>query len=342
MRRKFKALGSRHKSELILLLILLIAFLVLGAFRPEQFFTVKNLLSMGSQMPEFGIFTIAMMVVILTGGINLSVVTSGTFPSIIGAMVLTTSLSLEQPLLGIVLALLVMLVLAALAGILNGYFVAYIGLPALLGTLGTSAIFEGIGLNVTKGGSISGFPDAFMQIGNGHFLGLPIPLWLYVVLIVLCYLVLDRGIWGIHLHMVGSNPIATQYSGINIRKVIFKAFLFSAFVSMIAGLIMMSRYNSAKSDYGSSYLMQSVTAAVLGGTNIYGGEGSVLGTVIAVAIIQVVTSGLNIIGLDRNLVDIAIGTILILVLALRYFTQLRADQKLIRQRREEHVKASQA
>ncbi|NLJ94079.1 MAG: ABC transporter permease [Clostridiaceae bacterium] len=330
---KFNDTLSKYRTEKNLIIIFIISFAILGMLRPSQFLTLSNISSMAYQMPEFGIFTLGMMAIIMTGGINLSIVTTGTFIAIISALIMTSEFAVNSPILGIIVGLIVMIVMAIVTGCLNGAFVAYIGVPALLGTLGTSSLFQGIGLNVTKGGAISGLPSQFMAIGNNDILGIPIPMIIYIVVIIFSHYFLMRSVFGVHLHMVGSNPRASEFSGIDIKKVIMKAFIYSAFMSALAGMVMTARYNSAKVDYGSSYMMQAVTAAVLGGTDISGGTGSVAGVVIAVAIIQVVTTGLNIIGLDRNLVDISIGLILIVVLTLRHFSEVSKNKKLIEKRR---------
>ena len=136
--------------------------------------------------------------------------------------------------------------------------------------------------------------------------------------------------------MLGCNETATRFSGINTKKVILSTYIYSAILSSISGIIMMSRYNSAKVDFGSSYLMQSITAVVLGGVSISGGHGNILGTVIAVAIIQIISKGLNLINVDRNIVDIIMGIILITVLAIRYISKVLSDKSLISGRKNKN------
>ena len=330
---KKKSFKRESKSERILLLVLVLTIAIVGIARPAQFFTVNNFQSMLSQMPEFGILALAMMTIILTGGINLAVAMIASLSGIISAFVLSSGLTQSNPILGIFLAFVVSIISALIMGIINGAFVSYIGVAALLVTLGTSKLFEGIGLNLTKGGAVSGFPMEFMKIGNGKILGLPIPMLIYIIIIIISYILLEKTVWGKHLFLSGSNIMATEYSGVNVKWTVFKSYLFSACLSAMAGMIMISRYNSAKIDYGASYLMQTVTAVVLGGTNIAGGEGSVAGTVIAVAIIQVIGTGLNIIGINRNIVDITIGVILIAVLAIKQIFRMINDKKLIAQKK---------
>jgi ribose/xylose/arabinose/galactoside ABC-type transport system permease subunit len=116
--------------------------------------------------------------------------------------------------------------------------------------------------------------------------------------------------------MIGCNPRVTFYSGVNVKRVLFGIYIFSAVLGALSGIIMASRYNSAKDSYGSSYLLQSVAASVLGGTDIVGGYGKIAGTVMAVMIIQIISSGLNIFGVNRFVINAIMGCILILVLAI--------------------------
>ncbi|WP_067141148.1 ABC transporter permease [Oceanivirga salmonicida] len=317
IKNKFKKLLL--KSEGMLFIIFLITFFGVGLFNPEKFLTINNLTSMAFQIPELGLLALAMMAIILTGGINLSIAATATFSSIIGALFLRSDFAKANPIISILITVIIIMLVSLVAGIINGFFVAYVGVTAMLATLGTMTLFEGIGLNITKGGAVSGFPLEFIAIGNKIFLGIPIPMMIYIIVCIFSYFLLERSAFGIKVHMLGSNSVASEFSGINVKWEIFKIYLYSAIMSGIAGIIMMSRYNSAKTDYGSSYLMQAITVVVLGGTSITGGHGTVLGTVISVLIIQVVSTGLNIIGINRNIVDIVIGGLLILVLIVKYF-----------------------
>jgi ribose/xylose/arabinose/galactoside ABC-type transport system permease subunit len=120
--------------------------------------------------------------------------------------------------------------------------------------------------------------------------------------------------------MIGSNPVAAKFSGINVKKILLQVYIYSSLMAAIASIIMISRYNSAKVTLGSSYLLESVAAAVLGGTSIAGGKGSVFGTVIAIGIIQIISSGLNILNLNRFITDAIMGALLIVVLTINYIS----------------------
>lgn len=327
-----KKIRSKYPNELILLLILLIVVVFMGILSPDKFFTGNNLKTMAYQMPEFGLIALGMMAAILTGGINLSIVTTATLSGIAAAYVLGSEFTHANPVLGIILAIVVCMAVAVATGVFNGFFIAYVGVAAMLVTLGSMTLFQGIGLNVTKGGSLSGFPAEFMKIGNGEVLGIPISLLIYVVAAIISYLMLQRSNWGTKVYMTGCNEVATRFSGINTKKTLMKVYIFSSMMAGVAGLVLTSRYNSAKVDYGSSYMMQSVSAVVLGGTSINGGHGTVAGTVIAVAIIQVVSTGLNLFGMSRYIIDIIIGAILIGVLAVRFFSSKYSSAKMIKEK----------
>ena len=165
------------------------------------------------------------------------------------------------------------------------------------------------------------------RIGAGTLGQVPYTVLIYLAVIVVSYLMVERSRWGISVYMVGGNEKATRFSGIDTKKTLMGVYIFSAVLSGAAGILMTSRYNSARADYVSSYTMQAVAATVLGGTSINGGSGHVLGTVIAVAIIQVVSSGFNILKINRNFTDIATGLILVGVLAVNHFVGLEKKTK---------------
>lgn len=333
-----KKLQSKYSNEFTLIIILFGIFILMGILSPDKFLSVNNIRTMAFQMPEFGIMAIGMMVTILTGGINLSITNGAALSAIVTAFILSSPFSKSNPILGVVVALIACITVASLTGIVNGTVIAYVGVAPMLVTLGTKTLFEGIGLNFTKGGAISGFPDIYSEIGNGSILGIPIPLVIYILVIIASYLLIERSAWGTEVFMVGCNETATRFSGINTKKTLMKVYLFSGIMSGIASLIISSRYNSAKTDYGSSYLMQSITAVVLGGTSITGGHGSVVGTVVAIAIMQVISTGLNILGVNRYIVDIITGGILIVILAIRFLSKEMADKKMIKLRAAGAVK----
>lgn len=326
---------QKLSKEWMLAGIFVLLFILMSILSPRVFLSMDNLQSMAFQLPEFGIISLAMMVVIVTGGINLSVTSTAALAGIMAAFTLS-GMNAGGMNIGITIlaAIIVSLITAFICGVVNGVIVAYIGVSPILVTLGTMTLFEGISLNFTKGGAISGFPEQYYWFGNGTILNVPAPMIIFICVIAITLLLLEHTPWGFNVYMVGCNPLATMFSGVNTKKVLLKVYLFSALLGSIAAIIMTSRYNSAKVDYGSSYLLRSVAAVVLGGTDIAGGYGKVMGTVIAAAILQIVSSGLNIFGINRYIVDIIMGAILIAVLTINFISYAYSQRKMSNQKQK--------
>ncbi|NLJ86010.1 MAG: ABC transporter permease [Firmicutes bacterium] len=319
---------ENNKKEYMLCGVLAIIVIIMSILSPDRFLSLYNLQTMAFQLPEFGIIALGMMIVILTGGINLSITSGSALAGIMAAFILSGRVMVGASIgMSIALAIGVILVTSVLLGLLNGFVVAYIGVTPILVTLGSKTLYEGISMWLTKGGAISNFPEAYYWFGNESIIGIPVPMIIFIIIALITYVLLEKTPWGTRVYMVGSNPTAAVFSGINIKRVLMQVYVYSALMAGLAGVIMLSRYNSAKVDLGSSYLLQSVAAVVLGGTNIAGGSGKVFGTVIAVAILQVISSGLNILGVNRFIIDMITGAILIAVLTLNIISNRRESRR---------------
>jgi ribose/xylose/arabinose/galactoside ABC-type transport system permease subunit len=272
---------------------------------------------MAFQLPELGILSLAMMVVMITGGINLSIIASANMIGITTAIILK---AMEGSPAGVAvpLAILAGLALAAVIGLFNGFLVAYIGITPILATLGTMTLLNGIAIVVTKGYVISGFCDTVLYIGNGTVFGIPFPLILFAVMALIMSLILNKTRTGFNLYMIGSNAIATRFSGVENAKVLMRTYLISGLYSGVAALVMISRFNSAKSGYGNSYLLVTILAAVLGGVSSDGGFGRVSGLVVALVTLQMLSSGFNLLRVSSFLTTAIWGFIMIAVMVINY------------------------
>ena len=294
-----------------LALIAIVVFLTMSALAPDKFLSLQNFTSMAFQFPEFAILALAMTVTMLTGGIDLSVVGIANLSAVIAATIMTQTTGGT----GLVLiAYTAALGVGVVAGLFNGVLVANLGLPPILATLGSGLIFTGIAIALTSGSAIMGFPAATAWIGNSTLLGIPTPLILFAVLALMISLLLTRTGFGVKLRMYGANPLAARFAAINIDAMLIKVYVLSGALASIAGLVVMSRANSAKADYGSSYLLLAVLIAVLGGVNPYGGYGRVIGVVLAVLTMQFLSSGLNMIGVSNFARELIWGGLLIFVM----------------------------
>ena len=294
-----------------ILVVLLIAM-------PGQFYNYWNIQSILNQVPELGILAIGMLIVVLSGGIDLSISSTSALSGIVGALIMQQGRNggflSDTPLLLTIIAMMAGLAVALGCGALNGSVVSYIGVHPVLATLGTMTVYNGLAQGLTRGGEVSGFTAQFSLIGSKGIGHIPVPFLILIAVTVITHIILEKTIWGRDLYMFGSNPTATLYSGVNTTKTNFKVYLFSSFMAWVAGVIMTSRYNTSKSDLGSAYLLQSIAIVILGGANINGGEGKIPGVFIAVFIVQILKTVFNILGMNPYTADVVSGAILIGVL----------------------------
>lgn len=301
---------------------LCIALIVLfSALMPGQFLTLGTFQSMLFQLPELGLLALAMVVPLISGGINLSIIATANQCALLMAFILTHGLSAGSSpglvALVIAAALLAGLLHCLVIGLFTGFLVATMGVHPILVTLGTMSLVDGISIYLTRGTVIAGFPDGFQWIGNGVVAGIPAPFLVFIVVVAIVATILQRTPFGISVFMVGSNAEATRYSGIDTRRVFIGIYVMSALLCFVAACLMMARFNSASAGYAQSYLLITILAAVLGGVDPFGGFGRIAGLVSALVVLQIISSGLNQLGLSQHVTLAIWGLTLILVMAFR-------------------------
>jgi simple sugar transport system permease protein len=324
-------MSRKYSETIVLAMVMLGSMLFMWALNGKIFLQPDNFQSMAFQLPELGVLSLAMMITMLTAGINLSIISTANLTGIVTAMILTSGLSADaagDPSAWVILlALLAGLAAAALVGLLNGYLIASLEVSPILATLGTMILLNGLTIVLTRGYVISGFPESIRFIGNGLVAGVPMPIIIFLALAGLMALVLNRTPLGTKIYLIGSNPVATFFSGVDNRRVLMRTYLISGLYAGMAGIIMISRFNSAKADYGKSYLLMTVLASVLGGVSAAGGFGKVSGLVLALVILQVISSGFNLMGMNPFLTVALWGTILIMVMVIKYLLEQRAQKR---------------
>lgn len=304
---------ARHGELLILAMVLGVATALLAVLTGGKLLVLGSVESMAFQMPLLGVLALAQMLPMLTGGIDLSIISTANFAGITAALILK-----QVPAWYATPAAILAALGGALGvGALNGGVVAGAGVSPIIATLATMILVKGVALVVTRGYVLSGFPAPFLVLGGGSVLGIPVPFLLLAACGALMALTLARAPFGIVEYMMGSNPTATRFSGIHTRAMLFRTYLISSFLAGVAGLIMIARFNAAQADYGSSFLLLTVLTCVLGGVDPSGGVGTAFGLGIAVVILQVVATGFNLLGLSAHLANALWGIILILVVVLR-------------------------
>jgi simple sugar transport system permease protein len=271
-----------------------------------------------------------MMLAMITGGIDLSVVSIANFTGVVAAMILSGSLHGEMPVgVLIILSIAAILGVAIVCGLINGILIALVGVPAILATLGTQGLFMGLAMVLTKGHSISGFPEQFMVIGNGNFIGIPISFLLFVLFSFIVSILLNRTQQGFNMFMVGTSPVVARFSGVNNSKVLIKTYIITAVLAGCASIIMISRANSMRPGYGTAYILQAILVVVLGGVDPEGGFGNIPGVIMGIVILQVTQSGLNILAFSPFFKEAMWGLALLLVMVLNHLIQKRNNKKRI-------------
>ncbi len=307
-----------QSPEFRLAIIALAVFALMAGLSPDRFLSAQNLTSMAFQFPEFAILALAMTITMMTGGIDLSVVGIANLSAVVAALILTQlagpGLPVAVAAMWLAVALTVSLAIGAVAGLLNGTLVAHFGLPPILATLGSGLVFTGFAIALTGGSAIMGFPEVVALIGNSRVLGVPTPLLIFAALAVGLHVLLTRTGFGLRITMYGTNPLAALYAAVDVNRMILKVYVISGMFASVAGMVIMSRANSAKADYGSSYLLLAVLIAVLGGVNPYGGYGRVIGVVLAVLSMQFLSSGLNMLQVSNFARELIWGALLIFVM----------------------------
>lgn len=319
--------------EFRLAVIAVFVFVLMAALSPERFLSAQNLTSMAFQFPEFAILALAMTIAMMTGGIDLSVVGVANLSAVVAALVLANVAGPEAAgggaALWLALAVMLALSIGAVAGLINGLLVARFGLPPILATLGAGLVYTGLAVAITGGSAVMGFPDIVAVIGNERLFGIPVPLILFAALAIGLHVLLTRTGFGLKVTMFGANPRAAFFAALDIDRIILRVYMVAGLFSSVAGLVIMSRANSAKADYGSSYLLLAVLIAVLGGVNPYGGYGRVIGVVLAVLSMQFLSSGLNMLQVSNFARELIWGALLIFVMVINVvdWSRLRTGQR---------------
>lgn len=322
-------LADRKITQLLAITIgTLVIFSILS---PNIFFSPNNFKSMSYQVPEIAILSIAVMLSMLTGGIDLSIVSISNAAALVAAWVMTSHSDTTgtESLMWIIIACALGILVGLIAGGINSILVAKLDVTPILATLATMTLFNGIAIGMTDGVSVSGLPEQFMRVGNGTFFGIPTPFVLMIIIAGAVGIWINRTTLGLKVFLVGTNRKAAQYSVMGDRKVIAWVYLASGFLSALAGLIIASRTSAASPDFGSSYILLAIVIVVLGGVNPMGGFGTVTGVILATVVLQMVSSGFNALRFSQFFYLAAQGGVLIFVMILNVVLENRRVNKSI-------------
>jgi len=302
MSASLRSLLLRHEA---ILGALLIVTLIALAWQSDRFFTADNLLNQGRLMAEVGLVALAMTFVIVTGGIDLSV------GSILGLVAILLGVFWQNMGIPLPLAMVLGIVVGGVAGLVNGLIITRFSVPPLIATLATLALYRGLAEGISQARSVRGYPDWFFTLGQGEVLGVPTQLWIFGLLAVIAAIILGLSTFGRATYAIGSNAIASRFSGLSVDRSLLLIYTASGLIAGLAAVIFVSRVSTTRSDMGTGLELDVITAVVLGGTSIFGGRGTIIGTLLGLGLMQALKNGLALAGVKGDGTIVVIGAVLI-------------------------------
>jgi rhamnose transport system permease protein len=329
-----RSLFARHEAVLVLVILVeVVLFQVLG----KNFLVGRNISNVFRHSVEIGLLAVAMTPVILTGGIDLSVGSMmGLCAVLFGMMV--NSLGLDPWVAG-----LAAIAFGALGGGVNAVLITRLNLPPLIVTLGTFSLFRGLAEALTKGAeSYSGFPPSFLALGNAKIAGLPTQIWVFFAVAMGIWVMVHHTTFGRSFRAIGFSPEGARYAGIPVARNISLAYVIAGAVAGLAAVILVSRLGEARANAGIGYELLAITAVVLGGVSIFGGSGTVAGTLLGWVALAILNNGLTrisdyrildqpVAGVARELSGLLTGMLLLAALAIGASTKTLAVRRARKQ-----------
>ena len=301
----------------------LVAALIVFSLVSSQFLSLQNLTNVARQSVYLVLVSLGQMLVIISGGFDLSVGTAIAITSVVSAMTMVAMAAIMPDMiwLAVLLGALAGIIAALLIGSFNGLGIARFGVSPFIMTLGVQSVGAGIALYLTGGVPVSGLPFEFGSFfGFGRVFGFPVPVLFAVAAIVIVWLLMNRTRFGAHLYAVGGNLKAANLSGVNTKKVLFLAYVSCAILASIAGVLMTARVESGETNLGGTIALESIAACVIAGVSLRGGIGRVENVVLGAFLIVLLQNGMNIAQIGSYLQMILLGSLLILAVI---FDQVR-------------------
>lgn len=311
-----KTLNNTISVEKLRPLIALFILCVVLSLLSDKFLTVNNAWNVMRQISVNICISVGMTLIVLTSGIDLSVGSVLAFCGAVTAGLLKNGIPIEATntyvgftLLG---AILVGLIVGGLLGFFNGWVITKFKVPPFVATLAMLTIARGLTMLFTKGFPISGLGKEFAFIGTGWFWGMPIPVWISLVVIIFAFWLTTRTKLGRYIYAIGGNEKAAKLSGINIKKVKTTVYVIAGVLAAVGGIMVTSRLDSAQPNAGMSFELDSIAAVVIGGTSLSGGRGAILGTVLGAIIIGVLNNGLVLLNVSPFWQQVVKGFVILL------------------------------
>ncbi|KZS49617.1 ribose/xylose/arabinose/galactoside ABC-type transport system permease subunit [Rhizobium sp. BK077] len=289
----------------------LIVLIIAASLISPHFLNPINILNVLRQVALYGILGIGMTFVILTKGIDLSVGSTVALVGVTGAVLMEQGMPIP-------LMVLICIAIGALVGCVNGFGISYFRIPAFIMTLGCMVMVRGFALMIADGGTVNPgkLADSFFVLGGGYMLGVPTPIYVFAAVCIIAAVVLSFTQFGRAIYAVGSNEEAARLSGINVPLVIFSVYIICGVLAALSGLIFLSRLSVGDPNSGLGLELEAITIAVIGGTSLFGGEGTVLGTIGGAMVLAIIANILNLAGVSPFSQQVVKGAIIVLAVLL--------------------------
>ena len=309
----------KQREFTLLLVIVGLSFLI--SLFSEYFLTSANILSMSTALTVEGIIVIGMVLLLIIGGLDLSVGAVMAFTGVITAMMINAQIP-------VVIAIILGLIMATMIGVVNGILIAKMKLNAFITTLGMMMVVKGLMLVISNGRAVLNMPAAFKALGQTRWLGIQVPVYIMIILVILMDLLLRNMRMMRQGYFVGNNEVAAKLNGINTDGVKISFYALSSFFAGIAGVLITARFGNASVTLGDSTAMNVITAAIIGGASLGGGQGTVLGAFLGAVFMQLISTSLNMLGVNMYWQNFATGSILIAAILADSINEMRRVGRL--------------
>ncbi len=311
--------SSKNMEKIPLLVAIVLIMAILSILSP-YFLTGDNLSKVSRQISINAIITVGMTLVIITGGIDLSV---GSTVALTNCVIATCMAVYKwSPLVSVLMGM----VVAVTVGFINGVLIAKAKIPPFIATLSMMTIVRGLAYVYTHAYPVSGLPDSYNYIGEGNFLFIPVPLWITIIVLAFGGFLLTKTATGNHIYAVGNNQESARLAGINIQKTIIKVYMLSGFMCAIASMILTSRLGSGQPSGAPSAEMDAISAAVLGGISLAGGIGTISGAFLGALIIGFINNGMNMLNVSAYYQMIVKGVVILLAIGINSISNARKNK----------------
>lgn len=296
---------SRDVTQAFYRLLAVVLLCAILATLSDVFLTTNNILNVLRQTALLFLMASGLTLVILTAGLDLSIGANVALSACLAASVIKIT---ELPLLGVATGI----GCGSMIGLANGVLVTTLRIPSFIATYGMMWMLTGVTYYYMGGETIHGFPLSFRHLGSGYLFGVPMPVYVMVLFLLIGGLFAQRTIWGQQIYAIGSNPIAARLSGIPVERRLVLVYAVSGAMAGLASLIILARINSAQGDIGEDLTLPAIAAVLIGGTSLFGGSGTMAGTLIGALILTLVLNGMNLLQINSSWQPLVTGVIVLL------------------------------